>query len=93
MLLDSGSELSQKDRILNSETVTSHSSSWDGRVVCYVTRWWKKTVLLDSAIKNLMSATSQDLLTPQAPSDSDFPTAAELVARNCEKFYKFLDWL
>ena len=50
-------------------------------------------MLLDGAIINLLSATSQDLPTLQAPSDSDFPTAVELVARNCEKFYKILDWL
>ena len=47
----------------------------------------------DGAIINLLSATSHDLPTPQAPSDSDFPTAVVLVAINCEKFYKFLDWL
>ena len=45
-----------------------------------------RRVLLDGAIINLLSATSQDLPTLQAPSDSDFPTAVELVARNCEKF-------
>ena len=50
-------------------------------------------MLLDGAIINLLSATSQDLPTLQASSDSDFPTAVELVARNCEKFYKILDWL
>jgi len=43
---------------------------------------WKKIVLLDGAIINLLSATSRDLPTLQAPSDSDFPTAVELVARN-----------
>ena len=50
-------------------------------------------MLLDGAVISLLSATSQDLPTPQAPSDLDFPTAVELVAKNYEKFYKFLDWL
>ena len=36
MLIDSGSELSQRARILNSETVISHSNHRNGQVVSYL---------------------------------------------------------